>query len=195
MTTKPNPVTDFSWRKTMYNITPEQFASANKAGVEAFLGLASTQFAALERLSALNFSAAKTAFEEGMGRAKALLNAKDPQEIFSLNAAASQPALEKAIAYSRSVYEVAAQTQGEMAKFVEARVAELNKNLVGILDKVSKNAPAGSDVAVAAVKSALAAASTAYDSLNKVAKQATEIAEANFTAATTPAKEKKHAAA
>jgi phasin family protein len=179
---------------TMY-LTPDQIASANKAGVEAVLGLASSQFAALERLSALNISAAKTAFEEGLGRAKALLNAKDAQEIFSLNAAASQPALEKAIAYSRSVYEVTAQTQGELAKFVEARVAEFNKNLVGILDKVSKNAPAGSDVAVAAVKSALAAASTAYDSLNKVAKQATEIAEANFTAATTPAKERKHAAA
>jgi hypothetical protein len=69
--------------------------------------------------------------------------------------------------------------------------------MVGILDKVSKSAPAGSDVAVAAVKSALAAASTAYDSFNKVAKQATEIAEANFAAATTPTthKEKKHAAA
>jgi len=173
-------------------LTPEQIASANKAGVEAALGLASTQFAALERLSALNFSAAKTAFEEGLGRAKALLNAKDAQEVFSLNAAASQPTLEKAIAYSRSVYEVSAQAQGEIAKFVEARIAEFNKNLVGILDKVSKSAPAGSDVAVAAVKSALAAASTAYDSLNKVAKQATEIAEANFTAAATPVKEKRH---
>lgn len=177
-------------------LTPEQIASANKTGVEAFLGLASTQFAALERLSALNIGAAKTAFEESLGRAKALLNAKDIQEYLSLNTTASQPALEKAIAYSRSVYEVAAQTQGEVAKFLEARAAEFNKNLVGVLDKVSKNAPAGSDVAVAAVKSALAAASTAYDSFNKVAKQATEIAEANFAAATTPAaKEKKHAAA
>ena len=176
-------------------LTPEQIASANKTGLEAFLGLASTQFAALERLSALNIGAAKTAFEEGLGRTKALLNAKDAQDYLTLNTAASQPALEKAIAYSRSVYEVAAQTQGEMAKFLEARAAEFNKNLVGILDKVSKNAPAGSDVAVAAVKSALAAASTAYDSFNKVAKQATEIAEANFAAATTPAKEKKHAAA
>jgi phasin family protein len=175
-------------------LTPEQIASANKTGVEAFLGLASTQFAALERLSALNIGAAKTAFEESLGRAKALLNAKDAQDYLTLNTAASQPALEKAIAYSRSVYEVAAQTQGEMAKFLEARAAEFNKNLVGILDKVSKNAPAGSDVAVAAVKSALAAASTAYDSFNKVAKQATEIAEANFAAATTPTKEKKHAA-
>ena len=179
----------------MYNTTPEQIAATSKAGVEALLGLANSQFSALERLSALNSSATKSAFEEAVGHAKALLNAKDVQEFVNLNAAAAQPALEKAIAYSRSVYEVTAQTQGELAKFVEARVAEFNKNLVGILDKVSKNAPAGSDVAVAAVKSALAAASTAYDSLNKVAKQATEMAEANFTAAATPTKEKKHAAA
>lgn len=176
-------------------VTPEQIASANKAGVEAVLGLASTQFSALERLSALNISATKTAFEEGMGRAKALLNAKDVQEYLALNASASQPSLEKAIAYSRSLYEVAAQAQGEIAKFMETRAAEFNKNLVGMLDKFSKNAPAGSDVAVAAVKSALAAASTAYDSFNKAAKQASEIAEANFAAATTPTKEKKHAAA
>jgi phasin family protein len=175
-------------------LTPEQIASANKAGVEAVLGLASTQFAAIQRLSALNFSAAKTVFEDSLGRAKALLNAKDPQEAVSLSAAASQPALEQAIAYSRSVYEVAAQTQGEIAKFVEARTAEFNKNLVGVLDKVSKNAPAGSDIAVAAVKSALAAASSAYDSFSRAAKQATEIAEAKVAPATT-AKEKKHAAA
>lgn len=179
--------------------TPEQIASANKAGVEAVLGLAGYQFAAFERLSALNFNTAKAAFEEGLGRTKALLAAKDAQEYLNLNTAASQPALEKAIAYSRSVYEVAAQTQAELVKFLEARAAEFNKNLVGILDKASKNAPAGSDVAVAAVKSALAAASTAYDSFNKVAKQATEMAEANFHAATTATaaatKEKKHAAA
>ena len=91
--------------------------------------------------------------------------------------------------YSRSVYEVAAQTNGELAKFLEAQAAEFNKNLVGLLDKVAKNAPAGSDVAVQAVKSALAAANTAYDSFNKVAKQATEIAEANLPATLTPARE------
>src|SRR6266581_3936913 len=153
------------------NFTPEQIASTNKAGVEAILGLAHTQFAAFERLSALYFNAAKAAFEEGVGHAKALLNAKDPQEYLTLNAAATQPTMEKAIAYSRGVYEVAAQTNGELAKFLEAQAAEFNKNLVGLLDKVSKNAPAGSDVAVQAVKSALAAANTAYYSFNKGASQ------------------------
>ena len=50
--------------------------------------------------------------------------------------------------------------------------------------RVAKSAPAGSDVAVAAVKSMLAAANSAYDNLTKVTKQATEIAEANVNAAT-----------
>src|SRR5262249_61297745 len=106
-------------------------------------------------------------------------------------------AIEKAIAYSRSVYEVAAQSQTELTKAIEAQASELNRNVVGFLDKVSKNAPAGSDVAVAAVKPALAAPNSAYDSFTKVAKQAPQIAEANFTAATTAAKEtrKKVAAA
>jgi phasin family protein len=170
-------------------VTPEQIAASNKAGVEALLGLANSQFAVFERWSTLNMNATKAAFEDGMNQMKALLGAKDVQEFINVSAAAAQPALEKAIAYSRSVYEVAAQSQAEMTKAVEAQAAELNRNVVTFLDKVSKNAPAGSDVAVAAVKSALAAANTAYDSFTKVAKQASEIAEANFSAVTTAAKE------
>ncbi len=186
--------TDFSlmqpyFMEMIMYATPEQIAATNKAGVEALLGFANSQFAAFERLSALSFNATKSAFEESVDHAKSLLGAKDIQEFVNLNTAAAQPTLEKAIAYSRSVYELASQAQGELAKLAEAQAAEFNKNLVGLLDKISKNAPAGSDVAVAAVKSALAAANSAYDSFNKVAKQATEIAEANFAAATSNAKE------
>lgn len=170
-------------------VTPEQIAASNKAGVEAIIGLANSQFSAFERWSTLNLNATKAAFEDSVNHTKALLGAKDVQEFINLNAAAAQPALEKAIAYSRSVYEVAAQSQAELTKAIEAQAAELNRSVVTFLDKVSKNAPAGSDVAVAAVKSALAAANSAYDSFTKVAKQATEIAEANFSAVTTAAKE------
>ena len=175
--------------------TPEQVAAANKAGVEALIGLASTQFAAIERLSALNFNVAKSAFEDNVNYAKTLLGAKDPQEFATLTASAGQPSLEKAIAYSRSVYEIATQAQAEFGKFAEAQAGEFNKNIVSYLDKFSKNAPAGSDVAIAAVKSALAAANSAYDSLNRVAKQASELAETNFAAATTVLKDVKKKAA
>src|SRR3970282_2028768 len=141
-------------------VTPEQIAAANKAGVETLIGLANTQFAALERLSALNFNAAKSAFEDSVNYTRTLLGAKDAQEFAALSATAGQPALEKAIAYSRSVYEIATQTHAEMNKCAETQAGDFNKSTVGYLDKYSKNAPAGSDVAIAAVKSALAAANS-----------------------------------
>jgi phasin family protein len=164
--------------------TPEQFAAANKASVDALFTVATAQFAAFERLSALNFNTTKAAFEDSVSQAKALLSVKDPQAFFSLSAASAQPALEKVIAYSRSLYEVANQTKAEVTKLVETQAAEANKTVATLLEKVTKNAPAGSDIGVAAVKSALAAANSAYDNFTKVVKQATDIAEANVIATT-----------
>ena len=165
-------------------VTPEQIQAANKANVETFLAVANAQFAAMEKLATLNASIVKTAFEDSIANTRALLGVKDVQEFVSLQSAFAQPAIEKAIAYSKNVYEVATDANAELSKVAERRVAEWNENFVSLLDKVSKNAPAGSDVAVAAVKSMLAAANSAYDNLTKVTKQATEIAEANVSAAT-----------
>jgi len=144
----------------------------------------SAQFTALEKLATIQASAVKSAFEDSVANTRALLSAKDVQEFVTLQNSFTQPAIEKAIAYSKSVYEVATEANAELSKVAERRVAEWNENFVTLLDKVSKNAPAGSDVAVAAVKSMLAAANSAYDNLTKAAKQATEIAEANVAAAT-----------
>lgn len=165
-------------------VTPEQIQATNKANLEAILSLASTQFAAIEKFASLNANAVKTAFEDSIANARALAGAKDVQEIVNLQSTFAQPAIEKAIAYSKSVYEVATETGTELSKVAERRVAEWNENLVSLLDKAAKNAPAGSDVAVSAVKQMLAAANSAYDNFTKVAKQATEIAEANVSAAT-----------
>ncbi len=165
-------------------VTPEQIQATNKANLEAILSLASTQFAAIEKFASLNANAVKTAFEDSLANARALAGAKDVQEIVNLQSTFAQPAIEKAIAYSKSVYEVATETNAEISKVTERRVAEWNENFVSLLDKAAKNAPAGSDVAVSAVKQMLAAANSAYDNFTKVAKQATEIAEANVSAAT-----------
>jgi hypothetical protein len=50
-----------------------------------------------------------------------------------------------------------------------------------------KNAPAGSENVVALVKSAVAAANNAYETVQKASKQAVEVAEANMQAMTTTA--------
>jgi phasin family protein len=165
-------------------VTPEQIQTANKATVEAFLAVANAQFSALEKLANISAGAVKSAFEDSIANTRALLGAKDVQEFVTLQNVFAQPAMEKAIAYSKSVYEVATEANQELSKVAERRVAEWNEGFVSLLDKVSKNAPAGSDVAVAAIKSMLAASNSAYDNLTKVARQATEIAEANVNAAT-----------
>lgn len=164
--------------------TPEQFAGANKANVETLLTMANTAFASAERLAALNLNTARTLLEDSVNTAKTLLAAKDAQELVSMQAALTQPAFEKVVAYSRSIYEIATQTQDEFSKIFDSQYVEINKNVTSALDKAVKNAPAGSDVAVAAVKSAIAAANSAYETMNKAAKQVAEMTEANVAAAT-----------
>ncbi|TAN54421.1 MAG: phasin family protein [Betaproteobacteria bacterium] len=169
-------------------VTPEQVQAANKANVDAILALATSQYAAFEKFANLNATAFKTAFEDSIANARALAGAKDAQEFISLQTSFAQPAIEKAVAYSKSVYEVATQANAEFSKMTEKRVAEWNDSFVSLLDKAAKNAPAGSDVAVTAMKQMIAAANSAYDNMTKVARQATEIAEANVAAATETAK-------
>lgn len=164
--------------------TPEQLAGTNKANVETLLTIANTAFASAERLAALNLNTARTMLEDSVNTAKTLLAAKDAQELMGMQATLAQPAFEKAVAYSRSVYEIASQTQEEFSKIFDSQYVEMNKNVTTVLDKAVKTAPAGSDVAVAAVKSAIAAANSAYETMNKAAKQVAEMAEANVVAAT-----------
>ncbi|PAS96174.1 MAG: granule-associated-like protein [Candidatus Dactylopiibacterium carminicum] len=163
---------------------PDQIGAANKASIEAALTLANTAFSSAEKLATLNLNTARSVLEDSVSNAKSLLGAKDAQELLALQASLAQPTIEKFVTYSRSVYEISAAAQEDVSKIFESQFGEINKNLTAALDKAAKSAPAGSDVAVAAVKSAIAAANSAYDSINKAAKQVAEIAEANVAAAT-----------
>jgi len=164
--------------------TPENFASANKAAVETFLTLANTALAGTERVAALNLNVARSFLEDGVANAKALFGVRDPQHFVALQNTLAQPALEKFVSYSRNLYEIATETKEEVSKLVETQVANLNKNVADALDKAAKNAPAGSDGAIAAVRSAIAATNSAYDNISKAANQVAEIAGANISAAT-----------
>ncbi len=163
---------------------PEQFAAASKANLESLLAQANTTFARAERLAALNLNTARSVLEDSAANTKALLAVKDPQDLVKLQATLAQPIVDKAVAYARSVYEIAAEGQNDVSKLFEAQIADLNKNLATALDQAAKSAPAGTEPAFAAVKQAIAAANSAYDSVSKATKQAVEMAEANVAAAT-----------
>jgi len=164
--------------------TPAQFTEIQKGQFDAAFALGQTFFDATERLLELNLAAAKASLEESVERVQALLSAKDAQEFLALSSSLPQPTLEKAVSYSRTVYGIANGAGTEVSRIVESQIAENNKKVTQLIDFAAKNAPAGSEPAVAALKNALSAANTAYDTFSKAAKQAVDFAESNVSAAT-----------
>jgi phasin family protein len=171
----------------MSTFTPEQFLAAQKASIETLFGLTHKAFEGVEKLVELNLQVAKTSLSEAAETTNAAMSVKDAQELMALQAGLLQPAAEKAAAYSRHLYDIFAGTSAEVTKAAEATLAESQQKVLALVDTAVKNAPAGTESAVALVKSAVAAANNAYDSVHKAAKQATEVAEANFTAMTNTA--------
>ena len=136
----------------------------------------------MEKIVELNLTASKAALAETGEHAKAVLSVKDAQQLMALQSGLFQPLAEKTAAYSRHLYDIATSSNAEFAKTVEGQAADVQKNFMGLVDSAAKNAPAGSETAVAIMKSAVAAASNALESVQKAVKQATDVAEANFNA-------------
>lgn len=162
----------------------EDFANAGKNGIETAAKLANVAFDSVERLAALNLEATRSLLETSVNNANALFAAKDAKTLFDLQTTLAQPVIEKTVAYSKNVYEIASQTKEKLAKVFESQLDDVNAKFTGLVVKALNNAPAGSGVAVATVKSAIAAANSAYDGLNKAAKTVADIADANIAAAT-----------
>ncbi|HXF46597.1 MAG TPA: phasin family protein [Burkholderiaceae bacterium] len=164
--------------------TPAQLAELQKSQLDALYALSHAVFEATEKLVDLNLAATKALMDESAEKTQALLGVKDVQELLSLAGGLAQPTIEKAVSYSRNVYSIASNASAELSKIVEAQIADGNKKVAELIEFAAKNAPAGSEPAVSMFKSAVAAANTAYDTFAKAAKQAVDVAESNFAAAT-----------
>ena len=163
-------------------LTAEQLIAAQKANVETLFGLTSKAFEGVEKLIELNVTASKAALAEAAGTAQSALGVKDAQELLALQASLMQPLAEKTAAYTRHLYDIASGTGAEFSKTFESQFADAQKKFLAVVDNAAKNAPAGSETAVAVFKSAVAAGNNALESVQKAVKQAAEVAEANFNA-------------
>ena len=162
--------------------TPEQLVALNKANMEAALRFAGVAIEGTQRLVDLQLTAAKSAVADGIQNARALSGVRDLEQLATLKDTLVQPSFERATAYAKQVYDVAAETQSEFGRLVEEQVAEVQKQVIATLDQLVKSAPAGSEVGIAAVKSTLAAVNSGFDNFTKVAKQFGEATQSNIEA-------------
>jgi phasin family protein len=179
----------------MNMLTVEQVIASHKANIETLFGLTNKAFEGVEKIVELNLTASKAALTEVAGHSQSLLSVKDAQELLALQSGLLQPLAEKTAAYSRHLYDIASGASAELTKTVEGQAADAQKKFAGLVDSAAKNAPAGSEAAVAILKSTVAAANNALESVQKAVKQATDVAEANFNAVAATASNATKAAA
>lgn len=164
----------------------EQFSAAAKAGFEIQIALlnqfASKTLEGVEKLADLNLKAARSSMEESQETAQKLLSAKDAQEFFALSNAQAQPTVEKGLAYGRHVAGIVSSTQAELTRTAEAQLAEVNRNMISLIDEAAKNAPAGSENAISFVRTTIGNFNAGCEQFTKSAKQAAQAMEANVSA-------------
>ncbi|MBS1157815.1 MAG: phasin [Proteobacteria bacterium] len=96
---------------------------AVKVNVDAFMALSEIGLSSLERLTALNLNATRSALEQGVATA-AKAPAKDIKSIPDLQSLIPGEAAKNAAAYLKSVQEIAAETQKDVIALMSSYFAQ-----------------------------------------------------------------------
>ena len=164
---------------------PEQLAAAAKAHFESQFqllnALTGKAFEGMEKVIELNMNAAKTSLDEATGAAREIGTATDPQALLSASAAQLQPSAEKALDYNRRLTEIGDEVYAEFSKVAEAQITESRNKLHALIEEAEKNAPAGSENAIATMKAILGNADASYEQMMQSARQAVDVLRNNMT--------------
>ncbi len=163
---------------------PKEMLESQKATLEAMMAFQGTVFGGFEKLVDLNLKVMKATMDEASQKTQEAMGIKDAQDAVAMTSGLIQPSADKAAAYSKHVYDIVSGVQADLAKLAEGKVAEGQKQFHAAVEQISRNAPTGSEGTISMIKSSLAQATAAYDSMSKAAKQAAEAAEKNLHAAT-----------
>jgi phasin family protein len=167
---------------TMYNAT-EHIADISKANYANAVKLAALSIENAEKLVKLNLTTAKVALAQGVEGAQAAASAKDVQEFFALRTKFAEAGVQTATGYSRTLYELSSEAQSQLSALAEEAWATYTKGVASWMESATKAAPAGSDVAVNALKSTFAASTAAFDQFQRATKQVVNLADASVRAA------------
>lgn len=172
---------------TLFN--SEKIQNAQKAQLELLQQISGKIFESVEQLTQLQLKSLRAASGEQFESLNSMLAITDPKDLASLQTALPQPAAqaERLMEFNREVYELISKTQADIAKLAESQVDATTQQTQELIETLSKNAPAGAEPAVAMFKSALESAGSTYESVQKAAKQAAEMAEEGIAAAASAA--------
>ncbi|MFM9915745.1 MAG: phasin family protein [Rhizobacter sp.] len=160
----------------------EQFLNSAKTTMAELNDMTTTTLAGFGKLVELNMATAQAAMAEVAEQMQAGFAIKSPQDLTDVTGLV-QPMAEKAAAYGRAVAGIVTETGTALTKATEAKFADMQAQAVASIEAAMKNAPTGSEGAVAAFKNAIAAGQASLATAQSQAKQAMDTAGKQFAAA------------
>jgi phasin family protein len=125
-----------------------------RAGTNAYLRMSEIAFSGFERLVSLNLDLTRQLMKEGVAAPASFARMKDIQDPKDLPSPFSGHATEQVVAYFRDVQEITTDMQQDMLKLMTSEFTTLGKGSAGTMP--------------------------AFDLFNRMALQATDMAQANF---------------
>jgi phasin family protein len=157
---------------------PEQYVAEHKANVETFYGFANLAFDGFQKLVELNLQAAKTTLAD----VQTALSTSDPQQLVARQSTQTAVIAERIQSYNKRAYDIAHTMQTGYATIAGARFETCNQHMQAFVEQVSKQAPAGSEAAVVALKKVIDSSNALYDSVKKSVRQAVSMTEGSLEA-------------
>jgi phasin family protein len=167
--------------------SPEQIAVAQKTNLDALFGLTGKVFEGVEKLIALNLQVVKSTLADAQESTTKASGTTDSQQWLALQAGLTGPFAEKLVSCGRQLFDIASTTQAEVTQLAQAQCELYNTRVQALVEEAAKSAPAGSEAAIAAWKSAICATTTLCEALQKTGQQAVQVAGCNFDAVTATA--------
>lgn len=133
----------------------EKLIDSGKAGLDTMAAVFNIAIDTSARLMDLNLDTSRSLIQDGASRACTMLDAQNTGEIVKHEMALGQSMIDSATACLRGSYEIVSEGQQAFLKLVGPQIAEFNRELTTNLDNVARSAPVRTDLALAAVMSAL----------------------------------------
>jgi hypothetical protein len=169
--------------------TIDEVTAAQKAGVQTFFNVANEAASGVEKLAHLNLQVLRDNTQCAMN---ALANGEWPG--VGTVRRGDLSAIERVALYNQQMFDIVASMQAAMVRLASAQYESQLDVMRADFDEAAQRAPAGAEVAVTTVGSAITAANAFYESVWKTVRQAVATAESNVNALTQSATDTSHAA-
>lgn len=147
------------------------------AALDASFEVATLALSQVERATHLALEQSKHNVEFARAQLNAVNGLKDPAEVFQFVQGQLEASAKYAAGLAAEAFELSQEFQAELSELAESHFDANHGEANKLIAQALKNAPQGSEAAVAAVKQAVEAGNKAVTEARKVAKQAAKLAQ------------------